>query len=30
VAQVGLMIGKVRAGVIERRAQQVLYVVFFL
>jgi hypothetical protein len=24
------MIGKVRAGVIERRAQQVLYVVFFL
>ena len=30
VAQVRLMVGQVRAGVVERRAQQVLYVVFFL
>ena len=30
VAQVGLVIGQVRTGVIERRAKQVLYVIFFL
>ncbi len=30
VAEVGLVVGQVRASVVERRAQQVLYVVSFL